>query len=285
VIRIAKVSSNIRAQLPGIDKLAPLPLMVRTVMEIINDPHSSARSLSDVIKRDQSLTAKILQIVNSAYYGFYREIGNIDHAVVILGFNEITNITLAACIIQTYRNGQNPYFSREQFWTHTLGAAYVARGLRAYIPEIISKDAFVIGLLHDIGKVVLDQHFKEGFIRALEMAADQKRSLHEVCRELLDIDHAEIGGEVAEKWNLPVPLVNAIRGHHMPGLAGQNDYCVHLAHLANYFAHRLGIGASGNPAPDEPHPESLKVFGFDGKDLDAVWGSLNIDAGALKQIL
>ena len=122
-VRESAISGDLRSQLKYIDKLAPLPALVKTIMEVSTDPNSSARTLAEVVKMDQSLTAKILQIVNSAYYGFYRQIGNIDHAVVILGFNEITNISLAACIIQAYKNGPNPYMVREQFWVHTLGAA------------------------------------------------------------------------------------------------------------------------------------------------------------------
>ena len=280
-----KTFNDFRSQIQDIRTLAPLPTSVKNILEITNDPSSSARNLAEVVKVDQSLTSKILQIVNSAYYGFYREIGNIDHAVVILGFNEITNITLAACIIQTYRNGHGEYFDRERFWVHTLGAAYIARSLKPYIPELISKDAFVIGLLHDLGKVVLDQHYKEIFHRVLKAAHEQNRPLHEVSRELLGIDHAEIGGLVADSWNLPIPLVNAIRHHHNPDLANRQDYGIHLAHLANYFAHRQHIGASGNPVPDAPHPETLKVFGFDAKDLDSVWNSLNINSQALSKIL
>ena len=278
------MNGDLRTQLKYIDKLAPLPVLVKTIMEVSADPNSSARNLAEVVKMDQSLTAKILQIVNSAYYGFYRQIGNIDHAIVILGFNEVTNISLAACLIQAYRDGPNPYMDREQFWVHTLGAAYIARALRIYTPDVITKDAFVIGLLHDIGKVVLDQHFKPAFLEVLKESHSRQSPLHRVEHELLTIDHAEIGGLVAESWNLPVPLTEAIQFHHQPELH-IGEYAVHLAHLANWFAHRHQIGQSGNPAPGEPAADSLRIFGFEGKDLDEVWKSLNIDAQALRKIL
>jgi len=277
--------TKIRSLLSTIKILAPLPSLVKSIMEISSDPHSSAQHLADEVKKDQSLTAKILKIVNSAYYGFHREIGNVDHAIVVLGFDEVMNITQAACIIQAYQDGKDNLFDREKFWIHAIGTAYIAVALSRHIPEVISKDAFVVGLLHDFGKVILHQHFRDIFIKAVTEASIQKRPLHEVTFEMADIEHAEIGGLVAESWNFPAALADAIRYHHTPDLAGRHQYEVHIAHLANVFCHRARIGESGNPVPDKPDPGSLKALGFEGKELDKVWESLKIDAPNIRNIL
>lgn len=275
---------DIRSQLKRIDKLAPLPTLMKSILELSENPKTSASKLADVIKTDMSLTAKILKIVNSAYYGFHREIGNINHAVVILGFNEIKNITLAACLIQYFPNGGDKHFNRNEFWIHALGAAYTASALSVYSPKVIANDAFVIGLLHDFGKVVLDQHFKESFRMVIEKAVQEKRPLHEVSVELIGIDHTEIGGLVAESWNLPVPLVRAIEYHHNPSLVNRQDHEVHIAHLANYFCHKHQIGSSGNPLPDEPNADSLEALGFNVTDLDHIWDSLKLDTDRLRKL-
>lgn len=276
---------DLRSKIIKINTLTPLPSLVQEVLEVTEDASATARDLGDVVKKDQSLTAKVLKIVNSAYYGFHREIGNVDHAIVVLGFEELRNIALAACFIQAFRTEENLRFDRTKFWTHSLGAAYVAKALSSYTPEVIAKDAFVIGLLHDIGKVVMHQHFSEIFYTILEYAESQKRPLHEVSSELIDINHAEIGALLADAWDLPSSLVSAIRHHHSPYAAGHMENEVHIAHLANVLCHLHELGFSGNPVPDEPFGKSMLALGFELKSMDDVWESLKIDPLAIRKIL
>jgi len=287
-LKPAQTREDIRPLVARINFLAPLPALGQSILDIGNDLHSSASDLRTIIEKDQSLTAKILRTVNSAYYGFHRKIGNIDRAIVILGFNEIMSITLAACIIEAYQDGELTElegFNRRKFWIHALGAAYVARALSALHPRVSSKDAFVVGLLHDFGKVVLDQHFQPLFKRMLEAARSQNRPLHQVAVEIADIDHAEIGALVAESWKLPPSLVKAIQFHHAPEMGQMYQHEIALAHLANYFCHEHKIGESGNPVPDSPHPESLRTLGIEHRDLGDVWRSLQIDIDSLVRII
>ena len=277
--------AKIKEKLKYIEKLVPLPSTVKTIMEIANNPRSSARDLAEEVKKDQSLTGKILRIVNSAYYGFHREIGNVDHAIVVLGFEEVMNIAQAACLLQFFTGDNESLFNRNKFWVHALGAAYIARALSRYTPEIIPKDAFVIGLLHDFGKVVLDQHFNKIFSGIIAEAEKCNKPLHQVCYEITGTDHAEIGANVADNWNLPVQLVKSIRYHHSPELTGIQEKGVHLAHLSNVFCHRYKIGMSGNVVPDKPSVGSLRALGIERKDLDEVWKSLQIDPEHIKSIL
>ncbi|NQT34486.1 HDOD domain-containing protein [bacterium] len=277
--------AKIKEKLKYVNKLVPLPSTVKTIMDIANDPRSSARDLAKEVKKDQSLTGKILKIVNSAYYGFHREIGNVDHAIVVLGFDEVMNITQAACLLQFFTGDKEGLFNRRKFWVHALGTAYIARALSRYTPEVIQKDAFVIGLLHDFGKVVLDQHFSKIFSGILTEAEKRKLPLHRVCYEITGTDHAEIGANVADNWNMPVQLVRSIRYHHSPELADSYDKGVHLAHLSNVFCHLYKIGMSGNVVPDKPNVVSLRALGIEGEDLDEIWKSLQIDQEHIMSIL
>ncbi len=275
---------TIRQKLSWIDRLIPLPVIVQEIIEISNNPNSSAKDLAEVIRKDQSITAKILKIVNSAYYGFYRKVGGVSHAIVILGFNEIKNITLAACMIQAFSEEYNEIFNRNEFWVHSLGAAYTARALSAYTQNVKADNAFVIGLLHDIGKVILDQYFSRSYGIVLEEAMKKKESLHTLARNKLGIDHAEVGGIVTEKWKLPIPLVRAIQYHHTPMLVKSSEQEVHLAHLSNFFCHHKGIGSSGNYKPDSLNPKSLESIGLKDVEVDEIWDSLKVDAERLKSI-
>jgi len=269
-----------------IQALAPLPELAANIMEISSDPNSMPKDLADVIKADQVLTAKILKNVNSAYYGFHRKIGNIDRAIVILGYNEIVNITQAVCLIEVYKcDFESPIFSREKFWIHSICAGYVARALCSLKKGINPKDAFVMGLLHDFGKVVMHQHFQDLFHHLLQTALDKNEPLHRVSKELIDIDHAEIGAIITEAWKLPPKLVTAIKHHHEPSLVRRDQNEVHLAHLANYFCHFKKVGISGNPVPDKPYSGSLKALGLDKKDLNDVWDFLGIDVDSLQSLV
>ena len=267
----------LRQRINRIQQTASLPTLVPKILKVSNDPSSSAKTLGQVIKQDQSLTAKILKIVNSAFYGLYRKVGNVDHAIVILGFDEIRNLSTAACLIKAHEGIPSQFFQPSEFWAHSLCTAYVAKALSAKRPDLNTEDAFVIGLLHDYGKVILFQFFNTLFREVLALAAGKKQPLNKICDEHLTINHAEIGGIIAENWKLPGPLAKAVRFHHAPATAHRHEYNIHLAHLANALTHKFGIGASGNPVPDEPSPESLKIFGFEGVDLQEVWDSLNVD--------
>ena len=275
-----------RAKIKLIQDLAPMPEIAHRVLVISRDPNAGSRDLAEVIKQDLTLTAQVLRIVNSAFYGFQRKIGNIDRAIVILGFDEVVNITQAACLIQANLQwGDNPNFSRRKFWIHSLGAAYIARALCEDFPKLDCKDAFVMGLIHDFGKVVLDQYFREIFDHLIDVARLRMAPIYRIEKEIINIDHAEIGGIIAEAWRLPNKLVRAIKMHHRPALAAETEYEVHLAHLANCFCHIKKIGASGNFTPEEPHIRSLKAFGLENKDLEDVWKSLKIDVDSIKLLV
>jgi putative nucleotidyltransferase with HDIG domain len=277
--------SSIRRKLKMIGRLAPLPTLVRKIMEILKNPNSSARDLAEEIKKDQVITARILKIVNSAYYGFHREISNVDHAIVVLGFDEVMNIAQAACLMNAFNFESDEYFNREKFWIHALGTAYIARALCRYTSKVESKDAFVVGLLHDFGKVILAQHFSSSFHDLIKLAVNQKRSLHLIGCEVAGIEHAEVGSLVAESWQLPVSLVNAIRYHHFPSQVLRNGDEVHLAHLANILCHRYNIGASGNPVIDDPDPVSLKALNIEVNRIEKIWETLDIDPDRMRRIL
>jgi putative nucleotidyltransferase with HDIG domain len=230
-----------------------------------------------VIKKDQALTSKVLKIVNSAYYGFYRQIGNIDQAIVILGFNEVKNITIATSLIQTFHWNISQRINREKFWIHSLGCALIARSLCLAKLELNPEDAFVAGLLHDVGKIILYQYFPENYNTVLRIAQKQRRPLFEVCRDLMEIDHAEVGGMVAESWKFPPTLVNAIQFHHKPENAAPEDYYIHLTHLANYFCHNEEIGESGTPKVQEPFSGSMEALDIKERRLNRILTSFKLD--------
>ncbi|MBZ0266316.1 HDOD domain-containing protein [bacterium] len=279
------IAAKLRSQLKHIEKLAPLPTIAQTVFRLISDQNSSAHDLAAVIDKDQSLTARILKIVNSAYYGFSRQIGNINHGIVILGFTEVKNITMAACILDAFKEEVSEEFNRYNFWVHSIGVAYAARELSERIPGINRDDAFVAGLLHDIGKVILDQHFNRYFRMLLKEAKGYNAPLFKSEDALYGINHAEIGEIVSHSWNLPQSLERAVGLHHTPGAATPNEHIIHLVHVANVLCHRNHIGSSGTALAQPINPGSLEHLGIEAAELGDIWESLEIDEEKITMIL
>ncbi|NQT35666.1 response regulator [bacterium] len=281
---ISDAAEIIKEQIKQIDKLSPLPTLAKEIINITNDPNSTARDLADVIRRDQTIVARLLKIVNSAYFNFYRKISDVSRAIVILGLEEVRNISLAACLMSNYPSRNSPHFNRDDYWKHAFGVAYISKELSKLCRDIPPEDAFTMGLLHDFGKVVFDQHFGEIFDVILKIAHRKERPLHLVSKELIKIDHPTLGGLITESWKLPNALILAIRYHHEP-YESFTDNQISLVHLANYFCHKYKIGSSGNPVPDEVYPASLPALGLDGKDLDEVWALTKLNPASLSVII
>ncbi len=268
---------DIRAELGQIENLAPFPSIVQRILQINGDPESSAKDLSRCIKEDLSLTARILRIVNSAYFGFSRSIGNIEHATVILGFNEVVNIAMALILTRQYPGGRTPMLSRDQFWMHSVATAYVARALSKKARSISAEDAFVAGLLHDIGKVVLDQFFPLELERALTYAKEHDVSMRDAELKLLGIDHCEIGTKIAEHWELPQTLIEAIHHHHDPENGPVESMMPSVTHIANGMCHMYNVGESGTNVVEKTHVYALEKLGLQEDELDTIWDSAHVD--------
>jgi putative nucleotidyltransferase with HDIG domain len=238
-----------KKQLMEIKEISTLPQVMARIMEIITDESSCAADLADEIMKDKSLTAKILKMVNSAYYGFYREIVRVSDAVVVLGFNEIRRLSLAISVLDILGRSKRSEI-RLRLWNHSLACAALS--------DILTKEwrlneggAFTAGLLHDIGKAVLDQYFPSMF--AAVQASMLKNSLkaNEAERLLWNFDHADIGFWLCERWNLPLSLSEAIRYHHRPESSEGVSPLAKIVHVADNFANEfMELKTAGIPVTE-----------------------------------
>lgn len=224
-----------------------LPSVASKVMQILENPRSSATDVERVIMLDPSLASRILKLVNSAYYGFPRRIATISQSVVILGFITVKNLVLSISVADFFiMEGKNKLFNRAELWRHSVGTAVAARILarKARFPQL--EEAFMAGLLHDIGKVVLDHYFPEEFSEVVTLVKNKGISMFEAEREVLGISHAVVGRWIADRWNLPPLLVEVINYHHQP--FENKDYwaTTALVHTADILARDAGIGSGGD---------------------------------------
>lgn len=235
--------------------LPALPAVMSRILATTADPDASALDLGPQISADQSLSATLLRIVNSAYYGRYRQVKSITSAIVMLGFHEVRNLAIATATFRGFPGGHRRY-DRRQLWCHSLATAMAAERL-AKILSYPSDDCFISGLLHDIGKVVFDVLYPDSFQAAIDSAHANSLPIREVEPSYLCLHHAAVGRLLAEQWDLPESISDAIAGHHhhlavsaAPTLAG----VVSAADAVTYLA---GFGESSNGRPPDAPPDGL----------------------------
>jgi putative nucleotidyltransferase with HDIG domain len=246
--------------------LPSLPAVVVRVMQSLNNPKTSAADLNQIISSDQALTAKLLRLVNSPYYGFPRRITTITHAVVILGQNTVRNLTMSLGVSGIFEQQSNHQsLDREAFWQHSMAVAVAAQSIakRRRLSVKQTEEVFVGGLLHDIGKLFLDQYFPDQYAVTLKLARQANISVWEAEKAALGIGHIIVGKRIAERWSLPPCLVNMIAMHHQPLFARDYTEQVWTIHAANYIAQRLNLGSGGGAAEPQIAAEVASWLGFD----------------------
>lgn len=230
-----------------VDKLPALPHVTNKVLTLTDDPKTTITELTDTISNDQVLTAKVLRMANSAYYGYARRIFSINEALIILGFTTIRNIVLAASVYNVMDQEVTGYsLPKGDLWRHSMATALLARLLAKKARFEMSDKAFTAGLLHDIGKLIMNIYMQESFAEVLGTVNSGNIPFCEAEQKILGFDHAEVGAKVAEKWNLPDELVEAIANHHKPARSKLNPKLSSIAHIADAASMAMGIGLGGD---------------------------------------
>ena len=254
-----------------IDDLPTLPRTVFRITELINNPRSSARDLAQVITDDQVLTARLLRLVNSSFYGFPQRITTITGAIVLLGFDAIRHLLLTTSVFDIFSDRQgNLQSARENLWDHSLGCAVAAKIIGKHVRHDNAEELFVCALLHDIGKIVTMVYAHQDYEAVTRMAAEKDMLLIEAENALLGYTHADTGRLLAERWNLPSMVAEVIHYHHMPDQAGEYTQEAAVVHLADIFCRALQIGSGGDsrmPALDVSAWERLHLQTADIEEL------------------
>ena len=226
-----------------VQDLPALPDVAFKVMRLVDDPKASANDIARTVSSDQALTARLLKLANSAFYGASRRVSTVSEAVVLLGMRTVKNMTLALkCQDMLERELPGYALQRGDLWRHSFCCAYAAQCLAKRAGYRVVEEVFVAGLLHDIGKVVLNVYLQGECADISAMAAAANIPFMDAERAVLGFDHAEAGGRVLEKWNLPLPLVECVRYHHTPRDQPTPSPLTSLVHVADVLCLMLGIG-------------------------------------------
>lgn len=243
--------------LSSIKNLPMIPKVVFNVTKMLSDPAISTYSLSAEIGRDQGLTAKVLSIANSPMYGLQRKVTSLEFAIVVLGYKEMSDIVTAISLADTMKVTTDKYFNQEEFWFHSLVVGTAAKSISHNLGHLdIGSDAFVAGILHDIGIQIIHKFLHPKFIEIIELVKKENMFLLDAEMEVLGLTHQDIGGYLAVKWNLPETLISPISYHHQPVNAQAYKTITAIVHLADYMAqfHKMG---SFNYGPELTLDESI----------------------------
>ena len=251
-----------------IHSLPTLPQIVQQVIAMVGNPNISSAKLAKTISLDAPLVSKILKVVNSAYYGLPRKISTITQATVVLGFNAIKNIVLTTSVFTIFnKNGLKSRFDRKKFWEHSIGCATASKVLSKKNRFCLPEEAFVAGLVHDIGKIVLDQFLHQEFEEILTLVQKKNISIQEAEKEILGIDHCQIGEWLCDKWNFPRQIQESVAYHHSPEVATVNRKMVTIVHLGNAISRSEGLGFSGDSQPVIINPDHLELVNINEEEL------------------
>jgi putative nucleotidyltransferase with HDIG domain len=241
--------------------LPTLPVVFQELFSRMQDPDTQVSELAEVITRDPALTAKILKLVNSAFYGRPSQITTISRAVIIMGFQAVRSAALAVSVFERFKDltSSAALFSMEGFWRHAVGVSCLAKQLSMVLHVGEPEDAFVAGLLHDVGKLVMLQHFPED-VEDLTRAAAEQQLTWRACEEVLfPIHHAAIGRALFRAWDFPTPVIEAVACHHAPETASRHAELACLVHLADYFSYHMESGCPGAALPRQHSHDAAKL--------------------------
>lgn len=228
-----------------IREIQQLPSPSAVVLEILASFDREDIEVADLVQklgRDQGLTARVLRVANSPFYGISSKVGSVGEAVVVLGFHNVRALVAAAGIISQFPASEGDGLDRLAFWQHGIGTGVCARVLASSVgkePEL----AFTAGLLHDIGRLVLDAYFHEEFAAAVARCTEEDATLLDAEGAVIGLDHAQVGYELARRWKFPLAIQQAIRDHHSP--EREPATLTDLVHVANALCHALDIGNAG----------------------------------------
>jgi HD-like signal output (HDOD) protein len=266
-----------------------LPTTVAKVLEVCNNPKTSPIDLDRVIQLDPVLMGRVLKLINSAYYSLGNQVTSLVRAIIMLGVNTVKNLALSSAVLDRVSSKKDfRALNMDAFWRHSLCVGVTAKLIakdRGIDPKIL-EEYFAAGLLHDIGKIPLNNALADEYVYAMSFADRERISIFKAEGRELGIDHCEAGSVIADSWKLTGAIADTVRFHHdLAGYAGEHGDVLRTVAVADFFANREGIGFSGNRYPDKVPPEVFELLGIQKSLLEDLEEAVNAEIEKAKVFL
>lgn len=269
----AKTEAIVTAAIQEISHIATLPEVTMKIIKLVEDPDSTAQDLNNVISNDPALGARILKVVNSAFYGLPGQIGSINRAIVLLGLNAVKNIAIAASLAKLFRGGKiAANFDARDLWQNAIASACATRLLAEKVHLGLPDEAFLSGLIHDIGIMVEIQARRNQFVEILQKLEENPMlSLRDAEKKVLGANHEQFGQGLCKLWKFPQSFQYVTGFHHRPTeLAPGQRTLTGLVHVADVITKKLGIGFTVGTEQSEVDPALMKELGLTQGHIDEV---------------
>lgn len=266
---------DVEELLDSVDELPPLPAVATRVMNMVEDDSTNASALGQVIATDQALTAKLIKISNSAYYGFARQVSTVRDAVTLLGFRQVREVAVATSLMGVFNDTDEKYptFDLDLFWGHSVAVAVTAEALAKKTRVAKPQNAYTAGILHDIGRLILRKAMPAEFDQAVRRALTEGISLDQTEKEVTGFKHADIGNAMGSRWKFPGPLLDAVWRHHDHTLTPKEHGLAGVVAQSNRLALHFGLFCgydSPSQEPPSPLPDDLAAVEAAAGGIDAV---------------
>lgn len=260
--------SEIISRVKSIEGLPSFPSTHAEILKLAKSDDASSDDIAEKLQLDPGLLATLFKLVNSSAYGFNKQVKDLSLAVTLLGLEEIANLVLAAQIFDklgSYEDGAG--LDLKAFWSHSVGTAFVARAVARKLNTEV-ESAFLAGMMHDLGKIILDRYFGDYYKAVFEVIGGEDITIVQAEREVLGVTHAAVGGQLAEEWKFPKNYLNAIAYHHDVRTAPRYQRLVCIIHLADVICRRLEYGNGGDNQKPDPDSAALDRFSLGERGLN-----------------
>lgn len=256
----------------SVSSLSSISGVIFAIENIIDDPNASVSDLEEVISIDPALTARILRIANSAFYGLSHKISSLTQAITILGFNALRNIIVTSEVFDAFPPEKNIIFDRYLFWKHSIATGCAARAIGKLLKLENYEEIFIGGLLHDIGKLVLEEFFKNEFRLIVNQVKMQGISLLDAENKILGFNHCDVGKKITSYWNFPQFFVDCSAYHCSGHKSETYSSKVACVKLGNCFAKIFCFGSDGDEQVPVMEPELFDLFDKTGLSQNEFFG-------------
>jgi len=255
----------------GIKTLKPMPQVATQIMKIAEDPKSSMADAADLVIYDPSLTANVLKLCNSAYFGLSRKVDSVKDAISLLGMDKVVDLVLLKGSADNLKKGQDGYGLNEgELWRHAVSSAIIAKELAEKKKSENKQLIFTAALLKDIGKVILDRYVGDSFKKINDLVQSEEYSFGEAEKKVIGINHAELGGIVAKMWEFSPKMISMITNHHMVDKSVRDDPDISIIYLADTVCMMMGIGGGSDGLAYRFHRDVLDKMEINQMDLQII---------------